>query len=630
MSKKKSTAMPAVMTQRPLKKRIMDNWQLYAMLAVPVLLTVVYKYIPMYGIQIAFRDYKASRGFTGSEWVGLEWFLRFFSAPTFWRMIKNTVLLSLFSLLWSFPIPIILALLLNQMRFQRFKRVTQTVLYAPHFISTMVICGMIRIFLSPSGGLINLIAGTSIDFLTESSAFRTIYIASGIWQDAGWGIIIYMATLANIDTSLYEAAKVDGASLFQRIRHIDIPGLTSIMVLNLIMSAGSLMNVGFDKVWLLQTDLNKATSDVISVYVYQQGIENAKYSYSTAVGLFNTVINISSCCFWSTGWPDGYQTKPVSYKKSAVSRSSAEMEETMRTKTKSGKLSGFSEKTSDIILVAVCAVVLFLVAYPLYYVLIASVSDPYDVFAGKTFLLPSQFTLDGYKAVFAEPQIVTGLFNSFKYTIIGTVFSVVVLYLTAYPLSIKGLPGRKFLSIFFIITMYFGGGMVPTYLIVKHTGLINNMWALFLPGGVAVGNMIIVRNFFENSIPKEMTEAAQIDGASKWKTFIQIVVPLSRSIMAVMVVFSMVAYWNDWFTSLIYLPSPERAPLPLVLRNILIKSSASASQASTISGGFAELNKMTEMIQCSSIIIAALPMLVIYPFVQKYFEKGFMAGAVKG
>ena len=302
----------------------------------------------------------------------------------------------------------------------------------------------------------------------------------------------------------------------------------------------------------------------------------------------------------------------------------------MRTKTKSGKLSGFSEKTSDIILVAVCAVVLFLVAYPLYYVLIASVSDPYDVFAGKTFLLPSQFTLDGYKAVFAEPQIVTGLFNSFKYTIIGTVFSVVVLYLTAYPLSIKGLPGRKFLSIFFIITMYFGGGMVPTYLIVKHTGLINNMWALFLPGGVAVGNMIIVRNFFENSIPKEMTEAAQIDGASKWKTFIQIVVPLSRSIMAVMVVFSMVAYWNDWFTSLIYLPSPERAPLPLELRNILIKSSASASQASTISGGFAELNKMTEMIKFSSIIIAALPMLVIYPFVQKYFEKGFMAGAVKG
>lgn len=277
---------------RSLRRRLADNWQLYAMLLVPAILTIVYKYIPMYGIQIAFRDYKASKGFTQSEWIGLEWFSRFFSAPTFWRMMKNTILLSLYSLLWGFPIPIILALMMNQLRFHRFKRLTQTVLYAPHFISTMVICGMIRIFLSPSGGLINLIAGTSIDFLTESSAFRTIYIASGIWQDAGWGIIVYMATLANVDTSLYEAAKVDGASLFQRIIHIDIPALTSIMVLNLIMSAGGLMNVGFEKVWLLQTDLNKAASDVIAVYVYQQGIEHAKYSYSTAVGLFNTVINI--------------------------------------------------------------------------------------------------------------------------------------------------------------------------------------------------------------------------------------------------------------------------------------------------------------------------------------------------
>ena len=302
----------------------------------------------------------------------------------------------------------------------------------------------------------------------------------------------------------------------------------------------------------------------------------------------------------------------------------------MKTNKKAGKLTGLSEKSSDIILVVVCAIILFIVAYPLYYVLIASVSNPYDVYAGKTFLLPSQFTWDGYRAVFADPSILTGLINSFKYTIIGTVFSVVMLYLTAYPLSVKGLPGRKWLSIFFIITMYFSGGMVPTYLVVKETGLINNMWALFLPGGVAVGNMIIMRNFFENSIPKEMIEAAGIDGASKWTTFIRIVVPLSRSIMAVMVVFSMVAYWNDWFTSMIYLPSPNKAPLPLVLRNVLIKSSASASQASTISGGFAELNKMTEMIKFSSIIVAALPMLIIYPFVQKYFEKGFMAGAVKG
>ena len=290
-----STAVPAALARpgKTLGQRIADNWQLYALLLVPVILTFVYKYIPMYGIQIAFRDFKASQGYTGSEWVGWYWFQRFFSAPTFGRMIKNTVLISLYSLLWSFPVPIILSLMINQLRSAKYKRVVQTVLYAPHFISVMVICGMIKIFLSSSGGLLNLILGTEIDFLTQSYAYRTIYIASGIWQDAGWGCIIYLATLANVDPGLYEAAKVDGASVFQRIRNIDLPALLPMAILNLIMAAGGLMNVGFEKVWLLQTDLNKATSDVIAVYVYEQGIQNAKYSYSTAVGLFNTVVNIA-------------------------------------------------------------------------------------------------------------------------------------------------------------------------------------------------------------------------------------------------------------------------------------------------------------------------------------------------
>ncbi len=278
--------------KRSLSSRISDNWQLYLMLLIPLVLTLVYKYIPMAGIQIAFRDYKASKGIFGSPWVGLKWFQRFFSSPNCIRMIKNTFLLSLYSLLWSFPVPIILALALNQLRFKKLKTTVQTIMYAPHFISIMIVCGMLRIFLSPSGGLINLLLGTSIDFLSESSAFRTIYIASGIWQDAGWGVIIYMATLAGVDSSLYEAAKIDGATMFQRIWNIDVPALVPMIVLNLIMSAGGLMNIGFEKVWLLQTDLNKATSDVIAVYVYQQGIENAKYSYATAVGLFSTIVNI--------------------------------------------------------------------------------------------------------------------------------------------------------------------------------------------------------------------------------------------------------------------------------------------------------------------------------------------------
>lgn len=268
------------------------------MLLLPaVVITIIFKYIPIYGVQIAFRDYNAVQGFFGSPWVGLDWFQRFFNNYNSFRMIRNTVLLSLFSILWTFPIPIILSLLINQVRSKKFQRVTQTIIYAPHFISVMVLCGMIRIFVSPYGGLINIIAQAlgapqAVNFIDEASAFRTIYISSSIWQDAGWGTIIYLATLSSVDVSLHEAAKVDGANTFQRILNIDVPALVPIIVIQLIMSFGSLMSVGFEKALLLQTPLNKETSEIIATYVYEQGMLKAMYSFSTAVDLFNSVVNI--------------------------------------------------------------------------------------------------------------------------------------------------------------------------------------------------------------------------------------------------------------------------------------------------------------------------------------------------
>ena len=286
-----------------------------------------------------------------------------------------------------------------------------------------------------------------------------------------------------------------------------------------------------------------------------------------------------------------------------------------------------SDKASDVVLVILTALIMLIIAYPLYYVIVASVSDPYDVYAGKTFLLPSQFTLEGYKMVFQNSSLFSGFLHSILYTVVGTVFSVAMVYLTAYPLSRKHLPGRKWISIFFIITMYFGGGLIPTYLVVRDTGLLNTMWALFLPGGVAMGNVIIVRNFFENNIPKELYEAAEIDGANNFTTFLRIVIPLSRSIMAVVVVFSMVAYWNDWFTALIYLQK-DQYPFPLVLRGILITSEAMTQMTGGMS--YAESNRISELVKFASMIVAAAPMLILYPFVQKYFEQGFMSGAVKG
>lgn len=295
--KKSGEVLADAIPRKSLWKQMFKHWEFYALLLPGIIITIVYKYIPMYGIQIAFRDFNAADGFFGSTWVGLKWFEKFFSNYRSFRMIKNTVLISLYSLLWSFPIPIFLSLLVNQVRHKKFQRTVQTILYAPHFISVMILCGMLRIFLSPYGGLINVVIEAlggqgGVNYIDQASSFRTIYIASGIWQDAGWGMIIYLATLAGVDASLHEAAKVDGASAWQRMIHIDIPALIPIIVIQLIMSFGNLMSVGFDKAFLLQTDLNRATSEIIATYVYEQGMLKAMYSFSTAVGLFNTAVNL--------------------------------------------------------------------------------------------------------------------------------------------------------------------------------------------------------------------------------------------------------------------------------------------------------------------------------------------------
>jgi len=279
-----------------IKLGFLKYWQLYLLLIPAIVLTFIFKYIPMYGVQIAFRDYNAVDGFWKSKWIGWDHFRRFFSNYNSVRMIRNTVLISLYSLLWSFPVPIILSLFINSARNRKFQRIVCTTIYAPYFISLMVVCGMIMMFLSPNGGLIASIlqrlGAVPTNYLEDPSNFRSIYIASGIWQGSGWGCIIYLATLSTVDTSLHEAAKVDGASAWMRMWHIDVPTLIPVIVLNLIMSFGSLMNVGFEKAFLLSNDLNRPTSEIIATYVYRQGIERAAYSFSTAVGLFNTTVNI--------------------------------------------------------------------------------------------------------------------------------------------------------------------------------------------------------------------------------------------------------------------------------------------------------------------------------------------------
>ena len=271
---------------------IRANWQLYVIFLLPaLLLTIIFKYVPMGGVLIAFKDYNALEGIIGSPWVGLKYFERFLSSPDFLQYLMNTLKLSLYGLLWGFPIPIILALLLNRIRRVGIKKKIQLLIYAPNFISVIVLCGMVRIFLSPVGP-INHMLGTEINFMTMPEAFRSIYIISGIWQGAGWASILYTAALSNASQELTEAAVIDGANIFRQILNVDLPAIKNIIVIQFILQAGNIMSIGFEKAYALQTDMNMPASEILATYVYKMGLLNGDYGFSTAVGLFNSVINV--------------------------------------------------------------------------------------------------------------------------------------------------------------------------------------------------------------------------------------------------------------------------------------------------------------------------------------------------
>ena len=269
-----------------------QHWQLYLIFMLPAfVLTIIFRYIPMGGVLIAFQDYNPFRGIWGSEWVGFSHFTRFLNSPDFMTYLMNTLKLSVFGLLWGFPAPILLAFLLNRILSSKIKQKVQLVLYMPNFISVIVLCGIVRIILSPTG-MINMILGTNWNFMTMPSAFRTIYIASGIWQGAGWSSIIYTAALSNASKDLKEAAVIDGANLIQQIKTVEWPAIKDTVLIQFIMAVGNIMSVGFEKAYALQTDLNMGASEIISTYVYKKGLLDGDYGFSTAVGLFNTVINI--------------------------------------------------------------------------------------------------------------------------------------------------------------------------------------------------------------------------------------------------------------------------------------------------------------------------------------------------
>lgn len=279
--------------------KIRKHWQLYLFLALPVIYMLVFCYYPMFGVQIAFKDFVASDGIWGSKWVGLKHFRQFFSSPNFWEIFGNTVKLSLYGLLVGFPLNIILALCLNSLRSLKYKKFVQTVTYIPHFISTVVLVGIMMQCLNPVSGLYGFFYrffggdGYPADVLGKASAFRHLYVWSDIWQNLGWGTIVYVAALAGVDPQQHEAAMIDGASRFKRVLYIDLPEILPVASVLLILSAGGIMGVGFEKVYLMQNNLNLSMSEVISTYIYKVGLAQggSSFSYGAAVGLFNSAIS---------------------------------------------------------------------------------------------------------------------------------------------------------------------------------------------------------------------------------------------------------------------------------------------------------------------------------------------------
>ncbi len=283
--------------------RMKRDWQLYLFVLLPVAYYIVFHYMPIYGIQIAFKNYKLAVGIEGSPWVGLENFSKFFSSYSSWRLITNTLLLNLYGLLVDFPIPIFIALMLNRISSERYKKFTQTVIYIPHFISTVVMAGMLYIMLDTSGvinTMITKLGGAPIAFMAEARWFRTIYIASGEWQSAGWNTILYIAALTSVDPQIYEASTIDGATIWQKIRYIDIPSVVPIAMMMLILNSGRLLGGDSTKALLLQTAGNTATSDVIGVYVYNIGLTQGQFSYTAAIGLFQNVISFAMVAIVNT------------------------------------------------------------------------------------------------------------------------------------------------------------------------------------------------------------------------------------------------------------------------------------------------------------------------------------------
>ncbi len=410
---------------------------------------------------------------------------------------------------------------------------------------------------------------------------------------------------------------IDGANLIQQIMTVEWPAIKDMVVIQFILQAGNIMSIGFEKAYALQTDLNLNTAEIIATYVYKKGLLDGDYSFSTAVGLFNTVVNVILLI-------------AVNKVVAKMNDGKACKEGFTMAKQKKSKMALYTRQDKIILYCGYALLGLFLLAIivPMIYIVIASFMDPVTLQNKGISFDFSKWSLDAYQRVVSDKQIWVGFRNAVLYSIIFTIISVAVTMLAAYPMSLPDFKGKKIFNTLFVITMFFSGGLIPTYLLINNLGLLDSMWAVILPGAFSVWNMIIARTYYQG-IPRELREAADVDGASEMLYFFKILLPVCMPVVAVLALWQFVAMWNSYFDAMIYLNSASKQPLQLVLRSILIQSQPESGMIADIQST-AERAKMAELLKYATIIISSLPLLVMYPFFQKYFDAGIMAGSIKG
>ena len=481
-----------------------------------------------------------------SQFVGLDWFKYFFSTD-FTKIMRNTLATSLLTLLFSFPLPIILALCLNEVRNQKAKKFVQTASYIPYFISWVIAANIFLTFLSSDGVINNLLkffglTDESILFFQKGPYFWWIIAIANAWKVLGYNAIIYMAAISGISQDMYEAADVDGATRMQKILHITLPALKPTIMILLILAIGGVLNTGYEQQLLMSNDAILNYSDVLDTYAYRYGLKNGMYSYGTAVGFFKSAVSFILVISANA------LSKKFSDDNTALFRRKENREKkTIKIQKENVvPVTGFLIFQSGfLVLVTVICV------YPFWNIFVVSINDATDALRGGLYFLPRKLSLASYKDILGRATFLHGILITVLRTAIGTPLAVLVTTALAYVLSRKELLFRKQLNLFFIFTMYFGGGMVPYYMVLKSLGMLNNFIVFIFPNLVSVYNMILVKNYIEG-MPAEIFESAKIDGANDLTVFFKMVIPLSKPIIMTIALFVAITHWNSWFDAYLF------------------------------------------------------------------------------